>query len=277
MTPLHNCPISGNAMKPAFTAEVLSKYQVTYYACDECGLLQTEAPYWLDEAYQDSPLNIDTGALARNLTQQRRLEPILHCLFRCQGKFLDLGGGQGILARLLRDIGIDCYSTDKYCRNTFAAGFDPPESLTATGLFAFEVFEHVTDPYVFLEEAFGKYQCKTIIFSTLTFNRSIPPKDWWYYVFEGGQHVSFYQKETLNQLAKRFGCQYIQISKEFHLITDQPLSNWNRVCLTHRHLAKLLARYIRRKRKKLSFTQQDHFHLKEKLGQHMRSIRTDAC
>lgn len=265
--PTKTCPISGTTMKPVFMGRILCKYQIQYYYCEECGLLQTEEPYWLEEAYRSDTPNIDTGMISRNLTNQRRLEMILYRLFRCKGQFLDLGGGSGLLTRLLRDIGIDCYTSDKYSQNTMACGFDPPDGLRATGLFAFEVFEHIVDPLTFVKEAFEQYQCKTIVFSTLTFKDAIPPVDWWYYVLEAGQHVSFYQARTLAFLANNLGCRYLQISKDFHLMTDQSLSHWDRACLTNRHLYKFLGRHIRRKRKKLSFTQQDHVHLKKKLNQ----------
>src|ERR1039458_28938 len=34
-------------------AEVLHKYQVSYFMCSVCGFVNTERPYWLNEAYSE--------------------------------------------------------------------------------------------------------------------------------------------------------------------------------------------------------------------------------
>ena len=36
------------------TAKVLQKYNVDYFQCSNCGFVQTEEPYWLDEAYSEA-------------------------------------------------------------------------------------------------------------------------------------------------------------------------------------------------------------------------------
>ena len=48
---VHACPICGDPMRPAFTATVLGRHEVAYAMCPGCGLLQTETPTWLEEAY----------------------------------------------------------------------------------------------------------------------------------------------------------------------------------------------------------------------------------
>ena len=37
-----------------FSNKVLGKYDVAYYKCSNCESLQTETPYWLDEAYAEN-------------------------------------------------------------------------------------------------------------------------------------------------------------------------------------------------------------------------------
>ncbi len=126
-------------MRPAFVARVLGKFDVQYFSCSQCGLLRTEKPYWLEEAYRSAIAATDTGLLSRNISNRALLEPVLQRLFAGKGKFLDVSGGNGILTRLLRDIGFDCYTTDPYAEN----------------LFAFEVLEHIPDPPQFLTDAFS--------------------------------------------------------------------------------------------------------------------------
>src|ERR1043166_2768358 len=163
------CPISCVPMEPVVSAIVLKKHRVTYHYCPDCGLLKTEKPHWLDEAYLEPIGNADTGLVRRNIVSSAWLEVILELLSIENGKFLDLAGGYGLLTRLMRDRGFDCHTTDEHCRNLFAKTFEPGPRFTADALFAFEVLEHLEDPVQFLAAAFESYRCKTIIFSTLTF------------------------------------------------------------------------------------------------------------
>ena len=44
------CNICGNSSAFLFEAEVLNKYDAKYFKCQNCGFIQTENPYWLNEA-----------------------------------------------------------------------------------------------------------------------------------------------------------------------------------------------------------------------------------
>ena len=57
------CRLCGDSTRRVHSATILGKYRVDYLQCESCELLQTEDPYWLDEAYQH-PINVvDTGIL----------------------------------------------------------------------------------------------------------------------------------------------------------------------------------------------------------------------
>ncbi len=268
-----NCPISDKPMKPVFSELVLGKYMVTYYYCEESGLLKSETPYWLDEAYQDAIAETDTGIVMRNIAASNFLERILHHLFRGEGKFLDVSGGYGLLTRLLRDKGFDCYTTDKYCKNIFVKAFEPEEGFQANALFAFEVLEHLENPRQFLEEIFNRYNCKTLIFSTLTFSDRIPSRDWHYYSFETGQHITFYQPRTLALLAEMVGTKYYMIGPDIHMMTDIPLSQASRFFLFNKHLRKFYSLYVRWHRKGISKNWDDYLLLKERA----KSSLSNSC
>ena len=54
-------PVCKNLMKYTFYTAILKKYEVDYFQCNECGLLQTEEPDWLDEAFDNAIAIADTG------------------------------------------------------------------------------------------------------------------------------------------------------------------------------------------------------------------------
>ena len=259
------CPISQKPMEYVFSETVLGKHLVKYFYCDESGLLKTEHPYWLEEAYREAISDTDTGLVDRNVTNSSMLEAVLECLGIRDGKLLDVAGGYGLLTRLMRDKGFDCYTTDKYCKNLFAKSFEPDAGFKAEAIFAFEVLEHIENPMQFLSEMFDAYGCRTMMFSTLVFTEKVPPRDWWYYSFEGGQHISFYQARTLKLLADRLNCNYLMLSPELHLITDKKVSTISRVILTSERLRRLYSRYARFKRQGKGKTWEDHLKMKEQL------------
>ncbi len=253
-------------MNPAFSEILMKKNSVEYLYCETCGLLKTEKPYWLKEAYGQAIAACDTGQLQRNIVNSKMVEVMLHCLFGGKGKFLDVAGGYGILTRLLRDMGFDCYTMDPYCQNLFAGAFEADDGFRANALFAFEVIEHVESPRAFLQDLFATYSCKTILVSTLTFSGAIPPKNWWYYAFETGQHISFYQPRTIAFLAATLGCRYYRLGPEWHLITDRRLPGIARLLLTWRLPRKLFSLSLHWRRRRMSRTWSDHLLLKSMSG-----------
>jgi hypothetical protein len=223
-TMTQRCTICGSETRLSHGATVLSKYDVDYLYCSQCGLLQTEEPFWLDEAYSDAIALSDTGLLTRNIAVAMRLTALLTFAFPRGVRCVDAGGGYGVLTRLMRDIGFDFYWTDPFCENLFAKGF---EADRAGGSFpvitAFEVMEHLHDPIAFIRQAVAKYHGVAFAFSTQLFEGSPPPLDWPYYSFETGQHISFYQRRTLRHIADALGMRLFS-SGHFHLITSHAVN-----------------------------------------------------
>lgn len=250
-----NCPVCNGSRSVCFTAKVLEKYDVPYVYCESCGLLQATSPYWLEEAYQSAIANADTGLLDRNYRGVRRIAPLLYSLGMQNGRFLDVAGGYGVLTRLMRDIGFDFYWSDPYCTNLVARGFErertsPPfEAVTAL-----EVFEHVVDPLEFSRTVLSENQCSTLIFSTLLFERQPPPMDWWYYVFNTGQHISFYQARTLHVIAEYLGL-YLYPTADLHVMSKKKLSKFGFRLITGR-CSSICLGYVRRKMQSRTFS--DH-------------------
>lgn len=214
------CKICENLASLAFNSKVLSKYDVKYFKCSKCGYLFTENPYWLDEAYKN-PINIsDTGIMARNIYFSKIVSSILFFCFDKSAKYLDYAGGYGIFTRLMRDIGFDFYWHDDFTTNLLARGFEKSESRYEL-LTAFEVYEHFVNP---IDEVKKMTELSdSILFSTVIIPEDIPSKDWWYYAFEHGQHISFYSEKTLKTIAEKFGMNFYPF-KNLFLMTKKKLN-----------------------------------------------------
>lgn len=219
------CIICGHEMNYAFSSVALQKYMFDVASCANCGFLQIVDPHWLQEAYSDAIADTDTGLVARNILICKQLKPLLYSLFGNNGSYVDFGGGTGLLVRLMRDAGMDFYWHDQYCQNIHARGFEFTANIRKyEALTAFEVFEHVQDPVAFLKDALGKTKSKLIIFSTECYEGLPPdPEHWWYYGFSRGQHISFYQRKTLQYIGDRLNLCFIT-NGQFHILCDSYLS-----------------------------------------------------
>ena len=219
------CPLCGSSRDRAFNAVLLKKHRVDYFHCRQCGLLQTEEPYWLDEAYTDAIAIADTGLVARNQGIARKLSALIYWCLDHRGRYVDSAGGYGMLTRLMRDVGFDFYWHDKYCENLFARGFEAGNTEgDVDAVTAFEVLEHVANPLDFIKDCLEEYDASTIILSTELFEGAPPaPEDWWYYTPDTGQHISFYQLRTLEWLANRLSLG-LYSHRGIHILTNRDIN-----------------------------------------------------
>ncbi len=204
--------------------KVMGKYDVDYFQCSNCGFVQTEEPYWLDEAYSQPIASSDVGLAFRNLSFSKITQNLLFNFFNHQAIFLDYGGGYGLFVRLMRDAGFDFYWLDKFCQNIFAQGFeiDAATNNQFELVTAFEVFEHLVHPIYELEELLKK--SRNILLSTELLPESNPkPNEWWYYVLHEGQHVSLYTAKSLSILAAKFNLNFYSNGSSLHLLTEKQL------------------------------------------------------
>lgn len=233
------CPITGEKMERLFTRRILGKYDVDYFISPGSRIIKTEKPYWLGEAYARAIADTDIGLVFRNIRNRDKVVTALELLGLADRKFIDVAGGYGLLTRLMRDAGFDFHTTDPYCENIFARLHEPEEGMRAAALTAFEVMEHVEDPVQFINGIFDKYGTKTLLFSTLNYGAAVPPADWWYWTFHTGQHITFYNTKTLNMLAERLGCRHFSFDREFHVITDLPLTCFQVLAMRHRNIRRI--------------------------------------
>lgn len=192
-----------------FELTLIGRHRVRFFECGQCGSLQSETPYWLDEAYANSNLAmLDTGAAQRNLNNVTAV--YIWARMTGLGSVMDVGGGDGLLCRLLRDYGIDARLQDRYALNTYAKGFDALPARRPVAHTAFEVLEHFADPKTDLDALFAD-RPDSIIITTLMYEGQ--GRNWWYLVPDSGQHVFFYTRRALAMIAKRFGYHVIHAGK----------------------------------------------------------------
>jgi 2-polyprenyl-3-methyl-5-hydroxy-6-metoxy-1,4-benzoquinol methylase len=216
------CKICNERAKLVFIAKILNKYDVGYYQCVSCKFLQTEDTYWLEESYK-SAINInDTGIVFRNEIFRRITSTLFYFWLNPKGKFIDFAGGYGIFTRMMRDVGFDYYWVDTYADNLLSRGFEHKPQTIYEGLTAFEVFEHMVNPLADIE-AMLKYS-DTIVFSTELLPDTLPETSWWYYAFNHGQHVAFYNRKTLETIAAKYQLNLLSNGSNFHIFTRKKVN-----------------------------------------------------
>jgi hypothetical protein len=218
--------ITGGATKLIFESIILNKYPVKYYQCIETGFIQTEDPFWLEESYSSAITKLDLGLVYRNQVQSKKFSRLILEHFD-KKIFLDFAGGYGLFTRLMRDLGFNFLHHDIYCKNIFAEYFeadlnklkDKFELLTAM-----EVFEHMKNPLEEIKNLFT--YSDSILFTTeLHTQQETYSKDWWYYLFETGQHISIFNLSTLKYLSKLFKCNFYTDGSSTHLFTYKTLKS----------------------------------------------------
>jgi hypothetical protein len=241
------CSVCQSQTNVAFTAKVLQKYDAEYRVCPNCGYLFASAPHWLDEAYTVAIASTDTGLIKRNVSISAKLASFLYFGLheRGKGRYVDVAGGYGMLTRMMRDLGFDFYWQDMYCSNLLAQGFEHADrSAACDAVTAFEVLEHVTDPVQFVRDTLFEAKTKTIVFSTVLYDGAPPALDWWYYAFQTGQHIGFFQKRTLELIGQKLNLTFTSHNK-IHILSDKTYDTKLLKILMGNILSRLSALWVR--------------------------------
>jgi hypothetical protein len=256
------CKICSSNSELFSKTEILKKYNIQYFKCPDCGFIQTENPYWLEEAYSEAINRSDIGLLTRNLELSKITKAVLIFLFDRRKKFLDYGAGYGVLVRLMRDLGFDFYWMDKYSDNLFAKDFEANKQEKFELLTAYEVFEHLVQP---TKELLNMLKFSdSILFSTFLIPTNYPkPEEWWYYALDHGQHIALYSKKSLELLAKKFELNFYTNGKNIHLFSKKKKNNFLFKIVTFPYVAKLLNPFLSKK----SLLDNDHKMILKKIKQ----------
>lgn len=197
---------------------------VYYHRCDDCGFIFTVAfdtfsPEEMAEfVYNDQYVLVDPDFVDRrpSVNAQSMVE-----IFGATRdlRILDYGGGNGLLARHLRDAGFTSVQT----YDPFVAEHSTPPTGRFDLVVAFEVLEHTCDPRGTIEEMASLVSDSGLLmFSTLL----QPPEiesirlSWWYAAPRNG-HVSLYSRESLARLVEPLGLAFGSASDNLHVLFRQ--------------------------------------------------------
>jgi hypothetical protein len=232
------CTICDSRREQLFELRVLGKYQATYGQCINCRFLSSDDPYWLHESFASKLNDLDIGSVDRCLIVADFVESFIRSANSKNGRFLDWGGGYGLLARLMRDRGLDFVSHDVYTHPLFVEPNEGLESDTFELITMSEVALHLTDPVPIFTKILES--TNTIIFTAVIAPHVIP-KDWWYLMPDTGQHVAIYHKETLETLASQLGVRITTDGRFFHVLHRKRLGIRSRLIIRFRPLAFVVA------------------------------------
>jgi hypothetical protein len=84
----------------------------------------------------------------------------------------------------------------------------------------------------FVAATMKRFASNTLLFTTELYQgNTAPARDWWYYAFDTGQHISFFQRRTLEAMARKLNLRFVSMHG-LHVFTERSLK--------HEALARLL-------------------------------------
>lgn len=220
------------------------RYQATYVRCPRCGLVTTPETPWLEEAYSSAIHLADSGLLRRARKTSRLTAAVIAFEGLRQGRFLDWAGGYGVFTQLMRDRGLDFRHHDDFAEPVFARDHRDDGVARCDLVTAFEVLEHLSDPR--RELAAIAARTDRILFTTELLPEPTPRVgEWWYYLPNVGQHITFHTPESLRLLAADLGFESTTNGRRWHLFHRTPLDLRTRALLSsHLHDAAHGARAV---------------------------------
>lgn len=241
------CRVCNAAVDSFARATVLGKYPIEYQRCTDCQFIQTETPYWLDEAYCDAIISTDIGLVGRNQHFSKIASRVLRHVYPSVTNCIDYGGGYGMFTRMMRDLGHHFVHDDPHCQNLFAKGLEAnPDGQRYDLLTAFEVWEHMADPQIDLAKIDA--MADHWLVSTMVVPDPAPmPSQWWYYALDGGQHVALWSSRALQAIASQYQRHLVSTGKGLHLFSRVPVNRFLTSQILRGRGAALLDRLRRRK------------------------------
>jgi hypothetical protein len=233
------CRVCEAAADLVLRFDVLASYEAGLCKCSSCGFVFVPEPRWLEGSFSSHLNRLDVGSVDRTLLVSQFVRGLMGASPHRRGwTLLDFGGGDGLLTRLLRDVGVDCRWEDPYCEPVFAVGPPHGEIEHFDLVVMSEVALHLTDPVATFADLVGR--ADRVLF-TATVPPDPIPADWWYLMPSTGQHVAFYPTGAVAGLADRLGVHWCSDGKFFHLLSRAPIERSTRLLMRHAAVPLLLA------------------------------------
>ena len=228
------CRICRSLGEQLFELQVLGKYQAEYWQCTNCRFIYIVDPFWLEESFASELNDLDIGSVDRCIVMADFVEVLIRSLKSPKSRFLDWGGGYGLLSRIMRDRGLDFVSHDIYTRALFVESSSISNSEIFEVVTMSEVALHLTDPVPVFKKIMES--TNTLVF-TAVIAPEVVPNDWWYLMPDTGQHVAIYHEESLQALAEQLGVQVTSDGRFFHVLHRKSLGVKSRLIIKSRPLA----------------------------------------
>ena len=227
------CAVCSGSTKFLFSYEVRGEHQASLRECLNCRFTYIANPHWLDESFSSELNDLDIGSVDRCLVLADFVEVLIRSMKSSKSRFLDWGGGYGLLSRIMRDRGLDFVSHDIYTRPLFVESSSNSNSETFELITMSEVALHLVDPV----PVFTKIMESTdVLVFTAVIAPTVTPNDWWYLMPDTGQHVAIYHEETLQALAEKLGVQVTSDGRFFHVLHRKSLDVKSRLIINYRPL-----------------------------------------
>jgi hypothetical protein len=214
------CAVCSGNTKFLFSFQVRGEHLASLQECLTCRFTFIANPHWLAESFSSELNDLDIGSVDRCLILADFVEVLIRFQKWSKLRFLDWGGGYGLLARIMRDRGLDFGSHDMYTRPLFVEQSEISESDTFELVTMSEVALHLTDPVPVFKKILES--TNTLVFTAVIAPNKIP-NDWWYLMPDTGQHVGIYHQETLEALANQLGVRITSDGRFFHVLHRERL------------------------------------------------------
>jgi hypothetical protein len=215
-------------------SEILN-YSATYTCCANCKSVQVDSPHWINEVHKKAISSFDVGLVSRGVSASKLISTFFFLQREMSITGIDWGGGTGLLTRLLRDLGLNFKSHDKYATNSMAEGFTAAVDLTKEdydAVLAIECVEHLENPFSDLVDAVSG--ASYFLFTTEILPNPLPDpskKEWWYYMPESGQHITFASEKGLEILSKRLNFNYNMTFGSIHVFSNKKVKRFTKYVL----------------------------------------------
>jgi Methyltransferase domain len=254
-----------------FTNKVLG-LDAVYEKCTTCSSVQVQNPTWIEKAHEGAISAFDTGLVQRSLITSRIIASLLVLEKRIGARGFDWGGGTGLFTRLMRDMGFQVESYDKFTKSVHAIGFEVSGKSVkkiADFVTAIECYEHLTNP---IEEFKNVVEKKDYFIFTTEIIETPPPKppqqNWWYYMPQSGQHITFLSRNGLCFFKKQLGFKFSFSVGNLHILSHKKLAPITRLVLRQRVLryvsVRVLPEILQKRRSSILSDHEALLHLKQR-------------